>query len=598
MGRAISDCSEMMLPEFVGNRLIAISMADGINAPPRVKSFLRGFTIAGTASTFIGCERVSCLALEASSAVALSSRWLVSPDTATALDALSILRALPHRIEITSPATIIAQNASQISAWTDRFSIGQLYLYEGCGIAAVSSSATLLAQVFECEPDRTALLGFALTGSYIGNASPFVDVVKVSQGNALVLDQGRSSTVAAFDPFAYRQASESTLEQVIEAFVAAVRRMHSAFPDAEIELSGGLDSRLILAALPTSARRGKRAMTIGPRESGDARVATTIAEREGLLHRIIPSDGFLSLNPDQLSALIEKITLGYDHLANPLDKLAIVTAGIAAGAEPEARFGGQNGEILRGFYYPAQPINRRPRANLASRLLAWRVEANDRVSDQLLNADDFQDQVSAGRRELMATLLADDTETWGQALDRFYLVQRMPRWVGAGANNRFIARTSLYPFFDPEFIEVAMRLPCSAKRNSLAAYQMLARLDNGLACMPLDNGKTPARVQHRVVNDFDNIFSFGRKFTSKAVSRLQRMSKPVLGSTSAIDRWYDLGLFRQLPVKSLYATGLASRTGLDSLVTSNLRLDRASLGWLLLVESVARSIARNGTGKL
>ena len=587
------------LPRFVGNRIIAFSLAPGRKLPASGLARLSDFVMEREADTVIASERTDCFAAVGPSAVALGGARVLSPRSAAPLDAAAIAKASPHRPELRAPAVAMARESGRITAWSDRYGVGQLFFFQGEGIAAVSSSSTLLAAIFGCAPDGQALTGFALSGNYLGSATGFAGVAKAPLGHRMVLADGLARAEPSSSPLDYRGKVESTLEEVTEAFVAAVRRMHGAFPDAELELSGGLDSRLILAALPVEARRGKRAMTIGPAGSGDARVAALLAEREGLRHRLVPSDGFTALDADGLAALIERIAVGYDHLANPLDKLAIVSAGLAGGDEPEARFGGQNGEILRGFYYPAQPIEAPPSEELARRLLSWRLEANDRVSDELLDRPGYREAAAAARAEIMAMLLGHGEDHWWQALDRLYLTQRMPRWVGAGSTNRFIARTSLYPFFDPAFVDAAMRLPGAFKRNSKAAYRMLSRIDRDLALIPLDNGIVPGRDGNIGVEYLANKVNIVTKGFSKVIGKLLRKSKPVLGSASAIDIWYGLSLFKRVPVKSLNDTGLVNRNAVESLSYSDRQFDRASLGWLLLVESLTRSDEWNcGSGQV
>ena len=580
---------EARLPEFVGNRAIAFSLCGGATLPERATAALTGFAMSRVGSGVLACERSDCLATAGGAAVALGTRRVLSPEQTRPLDAATILRALPHKPELGSPAVAIANEGGRITAWSGRYGVGQLFVYQDAAIAAVATSATLLAQIFGCPVDRHGLTGFALTGNFLGDATGFSGIEKMPLGTLLVLEDGRAGAEEGPSPLAYRGRPESSLEEVTEAFAAAVRRMANAFPDAELELSGGLDSRLILAALPPEARRGRQALTIGPADSGDARVAAQLAEREGLVHRLVPSDGFAHLDADGLEALIERIAAGYDHLANPLDKLAIVSAAMAAGAEPEARFGGQNGEILRGFYYTAQPIDQPPSEDLARRLLAWRLETNDRVSDAMLDVPGHAAIAAQIRAQIVETLTNGSERHWWQALDRLYLTQRMPRWAGASSTNRFIARTNLFPFLDPDFVDAAMRLPGPAKRNSRAAYRMLARIDPGLAALPLDNGIVPSRVEYGTFRYLTNAVNIVTKTFDKANTRLRGKSKSVLGSSSAIDLWYGLSLFKRLPVKSLNETGLFTRVAVESIAHSGRRFDRASLGWVLLVASLIRS---------
>lgn len=576
------------LPELIGNRTIALSWVPGHVLPPAVDRLLSGFTASRDEGILLASERSDCIAREGPAAIALGIKFVLPSGHDQPASAISLLATLPSMPELGAPATALYRIQHRIVAWCDRYGIGQLFFHQASGIAAVSTSATLLARLFACEPDRVALTGFALTGSFVGSSSPFRGIEKVPLGKRLVIERGAIAFDDGPSPMDYRGSAESTLEEVTEAFVTAVRRMDRAFPEAELELSGGLDSRLILAALPQRSRRDKSAMTIGPAASGDAIVAAQLARKTGLRHRLISSAGFAELDADGLQALIGRVAEGYDHLANPLDKLAIVSAGFSDATESPARFGGQNGEILRGFYYTAQPLDRTPSEELARRLITWRLESNDRVSDELLTTPEFSEAAAQVHEAIIEMLLGRGDKEWWQALDRLYLTQRMPRWVGAGSTNRFIARTNLYPFLDSDFVDAAMRLPGSAKRNSQAAYRMLSRIDPELAVIPLDNGIVPDQ-QNRSFPKLTQKVKLVTKVFTRISNRVSGKSRSVLGSASAIDRWYGLSLSKRLPVKSLNAMRLANERAIENLANENRRFDRASLGWLLLIESLTRS---------
>lgn len=156
-----------------------------------------------------------------------------------------------------------------------------------------------------------------------------------------------------------------------------------------------------------------------------------------------------------------------------------------------ARFGGQNGESFRGFFYPGQPLEAEPDEALARRLVSWRLRANDQVDLKLLQTDGFLGRVAEIEQNLVGRLL-NYGGPWYHALDRFYLEERMQRWVGAGSSNRFIDRTSLYPFFDEDVVAAALSLDGFDKKDSAAAYNMLVDIDLDLAKIALDNGIVPS----------------------------------------------------------------------------------------------------------
>lgn len=482
--------------------------------------------------------------------------------------------ALPDAGIRKPPFRTIAASQDAVVAETDHWGLGHIFLVRGGGVSALGSSATLLAQIFGVEPDTDALMDFALFGCFTGTSSAFSGVSKLPAGHRAIARDGGLTLERWFEP-------QPARGDVRETFVAAVAALAASSPDAELELSGGLDSRLILAAMPPGERRRHVAYTIGEAASGDVRVAAAIAQDQGLAHRIVSLADLSMLDGDALEQLLCDAALGYDLGANPVDKAPLVYAS-ARGGETGARFGGQNGEILRGFYYPGQPIQRMPDAALADRLIDWRLIANDRVMPSLFDGAAY----TAHRRratEAMRARLMGYGGTWGQTLDRFYLDERMQRWVGIGTGNRFVSRRLLYPFFDPDFVAAAMALRPAEKMGSRAAYRLLACLDSHLAEVPLDNGVIPARPGKTLGGTI-------AKVVAKLRQRLGGASRPTLGSGAIGALWHRHRLFERLDRDALASFGFFDARVLDAILRGEVVPDRATLGFLVLLSGVKEAL--------
>jgi len=577
---------------YPGNRFIGASWRPGADtgALDRLRAATAGWARAEGPGWLLASERPGAFAATEAVAVALTLDRAFDRAAATFRTPAETASALAKE-----GATALAGMAAPFrAAWadraeatvhgeTDRFGLGQMFMGSVDGFAAVASSATLLANVLGAPLSPETLAGYAAFGGFIAEETPFAGVTKLLAGSRTTLRDGRVATTAA--PAETRQSGD-----LVEAFRAAVSAMLRAAPDAELELSGGLDSRLILAAMPPDARQGRSAITIGVagEPSDDVTVARALAEREGLSWTFLDAGGIAAFTPDLLDDLLSQAVAGYDHMANPLDKAALIVAG--HGRSVQARFGGQNGEILRGFYYVGQPLDAAPTEALARRLIDWRLKANDRVDETLLSAD-LRGDLRAAAEARMSRLLLSQGGTWSETLDRFYLAQRMQNWVGNSTGNRLMDHAPLYPFFDSAVVDAAMATPAGEKLNSRAAYRLLCDLDMTLARRPLADGVVPASLP---TTRLGQRLSDLRLDAGKALKRVRRKlagaGRPTLGSQTVAQHWQRLGLHHRLPVDRLAGSGLFDTGALERIGSGQWLPDRPSLGFLLLVAGLeARS---------
>ncbi|ODT87852.1 MAG: hypothetical protein ABS78_09720 [Phenylobacterium sp. SCN 70-31] len=422
------------------------------------------------------------------------------------------------------------------------------------------------------------LTGHALFGGFIGTETPFAGIDKLPAGTIATLLGGRIE-------FTQRWRMPTATTTVPTAFREAMAAMLSAAPNVELELSGGLDSRIILAAIPPEARKDRRAITIGlaGEPSEDVTVARDLAQSSELDWRLLDASEVSELDASGLETMLLSAAAAYDHMANPLDKITLILAG--RNRRVDARLGGQNGEILRGFYYPAQPLSSPPSENLARGLISMRLQANDRVEDVVLS--------SALRRELRADAEARMTKTllsfegtWGQALDQFYLYQRMQNWVGNATGHRLMDHAPLYPFFDPAFVAAALSLAPEEKLNSRAAYQLLCDLDMDLAQRPLAGGIVPARARHG--GRGSDLVLDGQRILGRLGRLLKGRGRATLGSRTITDHWRRLNLHARLPVDALARTGLFDLDGLARIGSGEFAPSRPTLGFVLLIASLEK----------
>jgi asparagine synthase (glutamine-hydrolysing) len=569
---------------FPGNRFLGASWRPQADpaAIARLRAAAAGWAVAEGPGWLLASERADCFAETADAALALGAKRAFDRRAATFPDPATVAAALGRHgasalAGMAPPfrAAWADKRAGTVHGDTDLFGLGPVFLASGGGFAALSSSATLLARVIAAPASAETLAGFALFGGFLAQETPFAGVAKLAANASATLVKGGLTVepkASAADP------STSTAE----ALRASVAAMLKAVPDAELELSGGLDSRLILAAMRPQDRRGRRAITIGVagEPSEDVIVAQAIAQAENLDWSLLDAGGIAAMDAPGLDRLLSRAAAAYDHMANPVDKVALITAG--AGRSVQARFGGQNGEILRGFYYAGQPLDAQPSEALARRLVSWRLTANDKVDETVL-APALRGELRAAAEARMVCLLLSFGGDWGETLDRFYLAQRMQNWVGNSVGNRLLEHVPLYPFFDPAFVAAAMATPAAEKLNSRAAYRLLVDLDLPLARRRLAGGVVPvalpsSRLAARLADlrlDLDRVGGRLRR-------RLKGQGRATLGSQTVSQHWRRLKLHERLPVDRLARTGLFDDAALARVASGDWLPDRPTLGFLLL----------------
>lgn len=471
-----------------------------------------------------------------------------------------------------SPAFRIAwlrDDAAHAAA--DHCGLGHWYCWQGQGVAVVSDHATTIARHFGLGVDTAALGGLALIGSMVGQDTPIAGVHKLDAGQIAVLKDGRLTQRAMAAPGRFA-ATENAIETTMQ-------RLHAAHPEAEIEVSGGWDSRLMLVGLPRSSRRGMQGFTIGTEDDPDVIIARRIVADSGLVHSIVDLSGLEALSAADFTNRIIDAAARDDYGGNPLDRLGINL--INDSRPPLARFSGQNGEILRGFYYPGQPLEVPASPALAARVVNWRIISNDLVAPAMFDPEWFAATRAAVTARLERQLL-DHADKWGDALDRFYLTQRMQRWCGAAVSGALGRRPVLLPFFDADVLALAAATPTSLKSESRFAAQELVRLDPTLAAMPLASRLVPNQVARGgVAGRIALARQFVGKASAKVVQQIARRDVATSRSIAASTLAMRHGLPGRIDIDALDRLKIFAPGALEAFQKGETGMTRSTIGFIL-----------------
>lgn len=243
-------------------------------------------------------------------------------------------------------AVIYDTIANRVHLITDRYGIGYLY-WTVCDRRLLWGSET---KVFLAHPrfkpliDPQTVQDFTSAGYAIGNRTWFDGVELVPPGTVVSWDIREEKLdkkvywswddIGLLDqPIDENEVSEELGRLWIDA---VRRRTHMEGGKVGITLSGGLDSRAILAAMPNPGYP-IHAVTVGDERCEDVRIARKVARLKSAVHHVysIDGDNWLNLRPNAVWWSDGHLAMNHLHGCVVIDKIGalfdINMSGIAGG---------------------------------------------------------------------------------------------------------------------------------------------------------------------------------------------------------------------------------------------------------------------------
>jgi asparagine synthase (glutamine-hydrolysing) len=383
--------------------------------------------------------------------------------------------------DVAPPFGMVAAAGGTVAVATDGQGLRPLYWSQTANVAVAASSCLVVAAVSGADLDERAVGAFALLGWYRDDTSPFTGVHRLQPGESVTLARGRATVATRRTE---TSGPRSTVAEGVEVLRSCVGAAIAAHPDAVMELTGGIDTRAVLAAIPREHRRAMRAVTTDTVRGEDTVVSRAVAAYAGLDQRIVDRSQLRALEPRVVVECARHAGQRRDFVGNPVLYAAIHRAESRFPQGP--RLSGQNGEYARGQYYSGLPFGAHAAAVLAVTPFAhWRLLMNDAVDPAVFGAGAYD----AYREDVLAWLRGRlRGADWARATDELYLASQQ-RWSGAQYAGPCLDRPLLTPLFHPAFVDWARRAPVRSKRGSRLFAQVMVALDPGLAALPLDKAR-------------------------------------------------------------------------------------------------------------
>lgn len=287
------------------------------------------------------------------------------------------------------------------------------------------------------------------------------------------------------------------LERHRSRLAAVVRRHVRRFGDhVHCPLSGGLDSRLVLAALRAEGCRPRTYVYGGP-DDGDVRIARTIGKAEGFEVEWLDKEAARALAPDAFPEQVERNFQQYDGLPNFGELFENGSNAAARDARHEGgalSASGGCGEIYRNFFYlPDRPFS----ARAVARTFFARYAEGDltRAFDETVFLRAVEDKILAalgrpGERGRLPRAV----------VEQVYPLVRCRALFGREISLEGRYGAYLVPFLDRDVVTEALTLPLSLKNAGRFEAMLLESIDPALARLPSVYGHdfaTPPSFRHR-----------------------------------------------------------------------------------------------------
>jgi hypothetical protein len=304
---------------------------------------------------------------------------------------------------------------------------------------------------------------------------------------------------------------------VAAALVAAVAPLRTLTEPVELSLTGGKDSRLVLAAL-VRAGVPVRAKTHGFPQHPDVTVAAEIARRLGIEHVVREP-----ATPDKkidVATRIRAAVLVADGMLSAFENVGRPDHSPG----PVVTAGGHGGELLRGGYAEAATTPNDSGAIAHAKRAARGAELLRRLTTRHL---------ALLRTGPAARYLASLAPWTGaalahgplQALDDFYLANRAGRWSAAARQAYLLRENLIQPLFDDAVVRATREVPLAERVSGALPDAVLRQLCPELADVPYA-GK-PAK------DSVPSTFDWRRQY-GDVTARFLRDYTLDLGSTSGL----------------------------------------------------------------
>jgi len=366
-------------------------------------------------------------------------------------------------------------------------------------IVALSGSSLLLAGLRGCSLDPIAGQEFIHTGIIYQDRTLFSEVRKLAPASVYRFKDGQlKHTQRYWSPSRLqpeRLRGDAAVEMLADSIVASVGAIARVFPNPVCDLTGGYDSRAVVAGFASIGTAFATTVS-GPAASGDVSTSKSLATLLQVPHL------HFGEQPAYSFASAKEALFFTDGECDLVDYARVLRTHRVLADQFEISINGSFGELARGYWWELLVPRTGKRDRLDGARLARCRYVPRRVLSSLFRRELRVDMVPHFAR-VIAQNNADLLETPNTfQMDSAYLGMRMQRWQGRIATSTNRLWPCLSPFLFKSTLEVILQTENVLRRRSLMIRKMLRVRHPRLADFPLEHGYPAAPATLRNLHRF------------------------------------------------------------------------------------------------
>lgn len=337
-----------------------------------------------------------------------------------------------------------------LSLVADKVGVRPLYFWLDDELVVFASALRILEELsfVPKRMDLRAVTEVVALGTPLADRTPYASISLLKSAEIVLITSERTSRSCYWHLDEVKTEGDSKpsrLATVHDRFQSAVRRRNRDDRATAAYLSGGLDSRCIVAALCDS---GVRVRTVNFARPGtqDYYFGNDFAEKIGSIHQSIPKER--GDNVPDYSALMAKALRGFNHDQRPEER-------------PRLVWSGEGGSMLLGHIHLSESLIELMRADKIDRAIEEFIQQEQidlpiKLFRSLIR-ESVSDVIRQGIHEELDQLHAADA---GRNLYLFLVLNDQRRKLMDHFENIDLHRLEFHlPFFDAAFLESVVATP-------------------------------------------------------------------------------------------------------------------------------------------
>lgn len=344
--------------------------------------------------------------------------------------------------------------------------------------------AILQDKDFKKELNDETVADFFAFGEILGNKTFFKEIEVLPPASILTYEKGEISIKQYwnfnYEPD-YSKTEDEFVDELVITFKKAVAIRMKDNNHCGVSLSGGLDSRSVVAAIEKNKRKDVLAFTFGPLDCDEVKIAKKVADITGLMHKII------EITPEIIIDNSENEILYSDGMDYVGVSYIPPTHKVVKDINIDVVFDGVAFDLtLGGSYLTEEIVNIKNKDELL-RILYAKQRFFSKIEFSKLFVDEYYNKIRhypllCFEKEFNAV---NGTHP-GNCCDHFFLQNHVRRWTIGG---HILIRTCIensVPTYDNNLVDIILNIPPELRLNHRIYRKFLKNLSPELSRIVYD----------------------------------------------------------------------------------------------------------------